>query len=505
MTGLFGFHPSKLLLFASLSFLAGVAFAGFSDWDPGVGSLAVLASFAAVAGAFWSRPRVFAFFFFAVCCIVGMWRYDIALQPFLSPPLVGREIEATGFVFETKESSGDSKRITVELDGCENSLGCMKDRVSVLSASWRDFAYGDRVRVVCVLDDPVNSRGGKEWKMYLAVSDVKYQCVRGSLTRVLGVSGSGVIRGLDALKRTLVSNVNRSLPQPHAALGSSLLFGGMGDLSQEVRADFSRTSMTHITAVSGYNISILVVFLTIVGIALGLSRRCAVFASFLGIIAFVAMIGFQASAVRAAFMGSTVLFATMIGRGSSANLALVYAAAVMVAYQPLLLRWDIGFQLSFLATFGILALIPIVTDRFSERGGLSVLRDIIAVSCAAQLFVAPIIAYHFHTVSFIGILANFFILWIIPFTMAGIGLVSVSAFIGPFLSTPFSWLTYGLLEYELSAIRFFAGLPFGAVEGVNPSGWIIVALYVSLLVITGILRRNRKLRCPARAVPTEAT
>jgi competence protein ComEC len=339
--------------------------------------------------------------------------------------------------------------------------------------------------------------------MYLAVSGVKYQCSRGSVRREEGVSGSPFLRSLDSARKILDSNVHGALPQPHATLGSSLLFGGMGSLSRETRDDFSITSMTHITAVSGYNISILAVFFSSVGISLGLYRKQAVFVALLGIVSFVAMIGFQASAVRAALMGSLVLFATMLGRSTSANLGLIYAAAVMVAFQPLLLRWDIGFQLSFLATFGILTLVPLLSDRFPERNAASSLRDIIIVSGTAQIFVAPIIAYHFHTVSLVGILANIFVLWIVPFAMAGVGLVALSAFITPAFSAPFSWVSFAMLEYEVEAVHLFAQFPYGALKTVRPGGWLIAILYAALLPVVWCLWRRRQSECPSRSPLSE--
>jgi competence protein ComEC len=93
-------------------------------------------------------------------------------------------------------------------------------------------------------------------------------------------------------------------------------------------------------------------------IALGLARPKAFWVAFIGIVIYVVMIGFPASAVRAAIMGILAIYAQKIGRSSSMMSLIVLAAAIMLALNPLLLLYDVGFQLSFLAVIGLIYFSP---------------------------------------------------------------------------------------------------------------------------------------------------
>ena len=126
----------------------------------------------------------------------------------------------------------------------------------------------------------------------------------------------------------------RLIPAPQSGLLIGLLLGGDGQLPKTVQDNFSKTGMTHIVAVSGYNVTIIAEYLMLFFLFLGLWRRQAFWVSILGIFLFVLMVGFPSSAVRAGVMGMLLLWAMKNGRLANSQNAIVFSAAVMLLINP---------------------------------------------------------------------------------------------------------------------------------------------------------------------------
>jgi competence protein ComEC len=293
------------------------------------------------------------------------------------------------------------------------------------------------------------------------------------------------LSGILKIRQLFENNIRVVIPQPEGALADGLLFGGNSELSKEIQTDFSRTGMTHIVAVSGYNVTIIAQYLIILGIALGLWRKQATWFAIVGIILFVIMSGLPASAVRAGVMGGTLLWAMKNGRLANCENAIVFAAAVMLMLNPLLLRWDVGFQLSFLATLGIVLSSPFWEKSFIRKHQARGISEILAMSLSAQIFVLPIIAYNFHMTSLISLLANILILPTIPLSMLLVFLVSISGFIFTPFSLVLAWIAFVPLIYEIKIIHILAEFPWASISVEKVSGWWIFIYY--LIVAGGII------------------
>ncbi len=285
------------------------------------------------------------------------------------------------------------------------------------------------------------------------------------------------------MRRYFENNLSHLMPSPESALGNGLIFGGDDRLSQTLQDAFARTGMSHIVAVSGYNVTIIVLAVTGVGIFFGLWRKQAAVLSIVAIVLFVAMIGFPSSGVRAAVMGSLVLFAVMYGRASHVGNAVLFAAATMLLWSPLQLRYDIGFQLSFLAVIGIVLFYPffqaVVTRGQKPFGFL----EILLLTISAQLFVVPVIMFHFHTLSLTSLMSNILVLPVLPFTMLFVFLAALcSAFFWP-LASFFAWIAYGLLHYEIFIISFFAERSWSSLAVPTFSFPLALLYYMVLLSI----------------------
>jgi competence protein ComEC len=348
---------------------------------------------------------------------------------------------------------------------------------------------GDVLTLSCMRSVP-ESYEDFDYRSYLAMRGVYLVCA----DPVYDVVGheKDIFSSIARFRITMEHIVNEIIPAPESALANGLLFGGSARLSQELQDDFSATGMTHIVAVSGYNVSIIIAVVMGCLIFMGLYRQWAVFGAIIAVIFFVALIGFPSSGVRAAIMGIMVLIAATFGRVTHAYAAIIFSGAIMLFFNPLLLRYDIGFQLSFLATLGIVAVYPIMECVFIHRNMAFGIVEVLLLTLSAQVFVVPIIIYHFHTFSFVSLLVNVLVLPIIPVTMLMIFLLVVSSFVYAPLAMLFGWAGYMFLTYEVFIISFFADLRFGSMYIPHFS---VVWMCVYYAMIVGFLLYINSKRC----------
>ncbi len=340
------------------------------------------------------------------------------------------------------------------------------------------IVLGDRLLLGCTLEAP-ETFDGFNYPRYLSMRGVQYICKDPKIS----VSGhnQSFLAQLAAFRRAIESGVTLSMRSPESGLANGLLFGGNDRLSDELQDAFSRTGMSHITAVSGYNVSVIIMVITLVGIRFGLWRKQAAVVSLVAIVLFVAMIGFPSSGVRAAIMGSLVLGALLYGRVSQMIGAVVLACAAMLLWNPLQIVYDVGFQLSFGAVLGIMAFFPLLERYLVWRDKTPFLIEVIFMTISAQLFVLPFIAYHFQTFSAASLVTNLLVLPVLPFTMFFVFLCALFYQILPILAVPFAMVAQGLLTYEIAVIEFFAAQSWSAVEIENFS-WPFTFIYYTVLL-----------------------
>lgn len=375
-------------------------------------------------------------------------------------------------------------------------------RILLNVSFYPQYQYGDRLKINCRLKIPQNIENF-DYRMYLAKDGIYYICQSPQIEKVGEGEGNKIYSFILAVKNKVKSNIQKIIPSPESGLLLGLLIGGSDLLPKDVQASFSRTGMSHIVAVSGYNVTIVAEYLMFLGIAIGLWRRQAFWFAVGGIVLFVFVTGFPASAVRAGVMGTLLLWAMKNGRLANAQNAIIFSAVIMLLFNPLLLRWDVGFQLSFLATLGIVYLYPALENRFinplveTSNSGVSIfiikpILEILFLSLAAQVFVLPIIFYNFKMLSLISPLANILVLPIIPFTMLmGFFMIIISFIFFP-LVLVFSWLTYLPLKYETLIINYLSSLKYAVVEISLP--WWGVAGWYAILVWWMYFLRKKQLK-----------
>jgi competence protein ComEC len=243
------------------------------------------------------------------------------------------------------------------------------------------------------------------------------------------------------------------LEAPHSGLLAGLLVGSRAEITPEVRAQFAQTGTSHIVAVSGFNVVIVSGFVLAVAPRF-LGVRGSSLVAILAVIAYTLVVGAPASAVRAAIMAGFALAARIAGRPTDAFNGLLAAGAGMAVVDPLVLQ-DLGFQLSMLATAGLILFTPPLETARTWRERLT---HAAVAPLAAQAATLPLVLQVFHSLSLVALAANMVVAPLLPVAMAAGGLLILVADLEP-LAISASWLAWFAAAGILEPVRFFATLP----------------------------------------------
>lgn len=281
-------------------------------------------------------------------------------------------------------------------------------------------------------------------------------------------------------RAAVTARISSSFSKEEVALVAGVLYGDAA-FSKQAKERFVATGLMHIVAVSGSNVTILIHAVSVALFFFGFRRRLACAVSGGALLAFTLFVGAEPSVLRAAIMAAAVLAARECGRPTSPFRLLLFAATLLLAWNPWQLLYDASFILSFLAMWGVLAWTPYFSKHLSfvtERWGLN---EIAAMSCAATLMTAPYLAWAFGRMTLLGLATNLVVLPMIPFIMAG---GFVSALLGPSPFAPIvSVPTQGFvwLVYEVSRLGEIAPWFDVFVRGMSVGGCI--ATYALILFL----------------------
>jgi competence protein ComEC len=460
--------------------------------------------------------------------VFGIWRHQIFLAKIENSPIKNfseKEITLIGLVDkepDVREKSIKLETIVKEIidettthpPPSQPSAGPLisrqiEGRILVTTRKYPKYQYGDKLKIVGKLEEPQTFEEREEDKSssspFAIAQEFNYKdyLLKDGILAVMGFPeieligenfGNPIMKSLLSLKNKLKESLNSVMSPPQSALLEALFFGDEENMPKSWKEKFNLTGTRHITAVSGMNITIISALILDCLLFLGLWRQQAFYFSIILISFYILMIGAPASAIRAGIMGILFLTAQHFGRLSTGSRAIVFAATLMLFLNPLLLKLDIGFQLSFLAILGLIYLQPIFLDFFKKIPQFFQLRYTLAATLAAQFFTFPILIYNFGQMSLMSPLVNIFIVPLLPaitilgFIFSFLGIIFQS--IGQILSWP-AWL---LLTYILKIINFSSKIPFSFLTLKNISWiWLLIS-YLILGLITWRLQERQKLK-----------
>lgn len=402
---------------------------------------------------------------------------------------IGEETTIGGIVVMEPDERERTMRLVVETE----------DGVRVISSIARsaDVLYGQRVEIKGILNKPVSfsSDGGREFNYpaFLAKDNIYYELEFPEILHIGEVEEIGWGRSyLFALKKKYLDGLAQTLTEPHAALAGGITVGDKRALGGNLLEIFRITGIVHIVVLSGYNITI--VAESIRRLLGALPRRVGLLMSAVAILLFVIMTGATATGVRAGAMASLALLAAATGRRYAITRALAVTAVAMVLWSPHILLYDPGFQLSVLATLGLIHIAPMIEVKFTritERFGL---RGIFAATLGTQIAVLPLLLYQMGLLSLVALPVNLLILPAIPLAMLFSFVAGLAGIILGFAGTILAAPAYILLSYSLWVVEIFSKLPFAAISVSSFSVFWVFFAYVVLGVLFFYVKKLSQVR-----------
>ncbi len=356
-------------------------------------------------------------------------------------------------------------------------------KILVTAKRYPVFNYGDKIKIKGVLKKP-SSGEDFDWRAYLAKDDIYFEVFYPSINFISAGQASYIKQKLLEFKYSILSNISKVVPEPHSALLGGLTFGAKQSMTKDLLESFRKTGIIHIVVLSGYNITI--VADTIMRVLSFLPFVFSISFGALGIIIFAIMAGASATVVRASLMALLVLLARATGRIYEITIALFVAGFFMILHNPKIIRFDASFQLSFLATMSLIYIAPILNQQPWVKKFITKkfqIREIVSATISTQLFVLPLLLYKTGLLSIVGLPVNLLILFFVPATMFFGFLTAGLGFLSPFLSAPFGWISYALLNYELKVVEIFANLPFASFEISSFPLWLMLTIYIIYAIL----------------------
>lgn len=504
-------HKSQVFLYLLLSFVGGIFSASFFKFGHKIELSLLTAGISLIAltslknmPIAWEKRRPFVLAgFLIVIFSLGLLRFNLVhekkkiITEFarasagIDDKGRGKKINVSllGYVADEPEVRGKRQTFVFKSKTLESGRWLIKtdEKVLISTELYPKYRYGQHLEVLGEPLIPENFRGSEfDFKSYLAKDGIftlmNYPEIKERNLKLgfFEKKKIAVFSGIFKTKTAFENSVNRSIPEPSASFIGGILLGSRSQIPQEIKDVFARTGTSHVLAISGYNITIIALIVSWIFLFF-FRRPTAFWLSLAGIAVFTVLTGAQASVIRASIMGMLVLLAQREGRFYNARNSIVLAGSVMILQNPEILRYDVGFQLSFLATLGLVLLADPLTRKLERLPKFMNFREILAMTLAAQIFVLPLIVYYFKNLSLVTLPVNVIILPAIPYAMFLGFITGLAGLVLPFLGQLAGYFAWLLSFLIIGVIQLF-GKPSWAAINVD-SGWSFVALYYLAIFI----------------------
>ena len=483
---------SKILLYFCLSFVVGIFLNSFFQISlPALLAILILGIF--LISVFWKYKKFAVIGFCLLFLVVGIWRHQsVEIQISKSKLQIYNDREETitliGVVVKEADIREKTIKLTIEPEE-------MKGKILLTTNRYPEYQYGDELKITGYLKTPQEFEDFN-YRDYLAKEGI-YSVINFPKIELIGKNqGNFIYAKILNFKYKLRESIYQNLSPPQSSILGAVILGDKRKLSEDLKQKLNIAGVRHVTAISGMHIMILSGILMYLGIALGLYRGQAFYFAIILLLLFIIMVGAPASAIRAGIMGGLFLLAQKVGRLKSASRAIVFAATVMLVQNPLLLKLDVGFQLSFLAVMGIIYLMPIFQYYFLkwfpvEWSSVKTLGGLLSMTLAAQVFTLPILIYNFGYVSLVAPFTNVLVVPLLPYIMISGFIFGLSGMILQPLGWVLSWPSWLLLTYLVKVIDFFSQIP----KANFAISWIwLMVFYLILGLITWRLNQKQKLK-----------
>ncbi len=485
---------ARYLPHAVVLFLVGVAAGSVAPFPLALAGVLVI-----LGGALLALPKLFSASRPGVLTVLFLLLALGVLRPAFTAPvhehafdvLIGQRANFEGVVVRDPDARDAHTNLTIGDITITSGGGkehAAHAQVLLLAPPYPEFAYGDRVRFsgALSLPEPFTSEDGLRefnYPAYLAKDGVGYMMFRPNVEKIGANEGNPILAGLFHVKHASLGVIGRAIPEPAGALAAGLIFGEKRSLGPAWSERFRVVGLTHIVVLSGHNMTLVADGMAaLLGIVrFGFYGRVAFGA--LGIVLFALMTGGGATVVRAAVMALLALLARTTGRTSAFGRMLIVAAGIMVAGNPRILLDDPSFQLSFLASLGLVFAGPLIEHKLIFLKNYPRIRELVVATIATQIFVLPLLLHMTGNLSLVALPANLLALPVVSFAMF---LGMATAILGIFGDLPALITAFPagiFLGWILLVAKYLALLPFAQVTiGLFP-GWALALSYIVIGII----------------------
>lgn len=446
----------------------------------------------AAAGLAYQRPY-YRLAGLALCCAaLALWRYDAARIP--TTPVSVWNLAGHGDVLIEGVISGDPRRtdegqqlvLSVYAARVEDAVLQVDGQVLVQAPTYPVYTYGQRLQVLGELrrPRPAAKPGQFDYQAYLARKGIFVLVREPQITLLPGNSGIAPLRALLAARDHCRTVMLRLLPEPQASLAIGILLGLQSSIPPDIYGAFSVTGTSHVLVVSGWNFTIVAAILTGLTTRLRLGRAGAFWSALVVMWVYALFVGASAAVLRAAAMASLMVLARATERRSE-PWRLLFAACWLISLHDPNTLWDLGFQLSALATASLFAFgkpVEAWLQRFPPMriSWLGWAVEALTATLAAQILALPIILYQFGNLSIVAPLANVLLVPVVPYIMlfstialvAGLLWLPLGQWSALVAWLPLTWLADGAL--------LLARVPAAAVALPPFPLWLLLGYYVLL-------------------------
>ncbi len=464
---------SKIFIFIAISFAVGILIASKFSIPREAVYIFIAVLVLVFAFAFLSKHAlgaIVALFLFWLG--VGALRLQISIVPNQYGNIMDSKQQLEGYIVEDPDIRSNEQLLMFRPTGSDQNI-------LITTTLVQKFFYGDWVLLEGKITEAKNF-GDFDYQKYLERYNTYAVSGYPKILILKSHQLNPIKEFLLKIKSAFTSKINELFLEPQSSLLIGILIGGHGNLPKSTVDNFNNTGTSHIIAVSGFNITIIITALASLAYLVG--RRASFWLASAIIISFIIITGASASVLRAGIMGFLLLIALSIGRQYFVAPALFFAGFVMLIINPRILFWDVGFQLSFAATLGIIYFMPLLsrlTENLPEGFGIKIL---ILTTLSAIASTLPLILFNFGTLSLSAPFVNALVLPAVPFAMS-FGFLSVLPFVGPGFALVANWL----LIYILKITEFFAGLPHSSLN-FQISVWVFWALLAAVFGLYFLLK-----------------
>lgn len=438
--------------------------------------MAVLAMIFIIVGSiFWPNKAVFIFSIAGVIFLLGAWRFITDFHQNDLSLFYGQNVQVTAVI--TEEPDVRSDKVYLTLGQAVINSQKVTSKILATVPLFPQYQYGQKIEIQAKIQEPKDFPDFS-YKNYLSRFGIDAVAYYPKIKVINNNSGNKLKSLILQIKQKFVMSTDKVLPEPQASFLGGLLLGTRRAIPQEWLDKFNATGTSHMVAISGYNITIIAN--AMYWLFSGLRKRLAFSLSVLGIVMFVIMTGATASVIRAGIMGGLVLLALNIGRVYAVGNALAFTAAVMLIFNPQILVFDTGFQLSFAALLGIIYFVPVIQPIFRRLPDW--INQYLLPTIAAQIFTLPILLLNFGLLSVVAPMTNVLTLPLVPITMLFGFLAGLTGLVWTTLALPFAGMAWLFLTYILKTVDLTSRLPYAA-KTVHFSFFFLVIYYLVVALI----------------------